>query len=47
MAASINDGYGSATFLLERFGSAARNSSASFTRAPFVSIAGVEGTRKS
>ena len=26
MAASINDGYGSATFLLERFGSAARNS---------------------
>jgi TnpA family transposase len=26
MAASINDGYGSATFLLVRFGSAARNS---------------------
>jgi TnpA family transposase len=26
MAASINDGYGSATFLLERFGSAARHS---------------------
>jgi hypothetical protein len=26
MAASINDGYGSTTFLLERFGSAARNS---------------------
>jgi TnpA family transposase len=26
MAASINDGYGSATFLLERFGAAARNS---------------------
>ena len=26
MAASINDGYGSATFLLKRFGSAARNS---------------------
>ncbi len=26
MAASINDGYGSATFLLERFGSAARKS---------------------
>jgi hypothetical protein len=26
MEASINDGYGSATSLLERFGSAARNS---------------------